>query len=545
MMKLLPTVVTSFLYLLSIIGFPFGSYAVGAASPKIISGEINKVKLYSDRAEIYREIKLQLSGATSHFDIGPLPDKLIANSLQIFSIDDSSLQIGNFQLERVFESNFISQPIQIQNELVQKLQNNLNELKDQQSIFDDQIRFIESIQQPRSQVATGNFQGPDFWDSVLKFKASRGETTRDHRRNLIKEIQESKDRLENEKKKLESMKADTKKGYYLASFDINASNITEIRLGLVYQIRNAGWKPAYHLHTDTLTQKVTVSYFGEIDQSTGEDWDNVSMELSTGQPSRGTLPPKLRPWIVDFSKPVKELFSSNKAAAPRQLMTLQQEPAKSDAKEETVEVVDAGTSYTFRIPQKQTITAGTRKFRALIAKTMLDGNLAYTVIPKISPRVFLQAKLKNTSDFQFLPGQSGTYLDGSFVGNSWMKSTSPGQTLELGLGADDSIRVERKLLKKEDGGEGFFGQNDKARYIFEIKIENFKKQPVKLTLKDQLPLPYHEDIQVQVNQIEPKANETDKQNFLTWNLELAPEEKKSITLDFQVEYPKGKAITGL
>ena len=208
-------------------------------------------------------------------------------------------------------------------------------------------------------------------------------------------------------------------------------------------------------------------------------------------------------------------------------------------------VVESGTSYTFAIPDRQTISAGTRKFRALITKKTLISELAYTVIPKLSKRVFLRTKLKNTSDFQWLPGQSGIYLDGSFVGNNWMKNTSPGEELKLGLGTDDSIRVERKLVKKDDGGEGFFGQKERARYVFEITLENFKKKSVKLTLKDQLPLPYHEDIKTNINQIEPQPDKTDKQNFLTWNLTLAPAEKKTIILDFQVEYPKGKVITGL
>ena len=128
---------------------------------------------------------------------------------------------------------------------------------------------------------------------------------------------------------------------------------------------------------------------------------------------------------------------------------------------------------------------------------------------------------------------------------NWMKNTSPGEELKLGLGTDDSIRVERKLVKKDDGGEGFFGQKERARYVFEITLENFKKKSIKLTLKDQLPLPYHEDIKTNINRIEPQPDKTNKQNFLTWNLTLAPAEKKTIILDFQVEYPKGKVITGL
>ncbi|MBN4077993.1 DUF4140 domain-containing protein, partial [Nitrospina gracilis] len=118
---------------------------IATEASDIVFGEINKVKLYSDRAEVYRELKVRLSGNRTSITVGPFPDKLIANSLRIFPKDNSSTQVGNFQLERVFESTFTSQPIQKQNEIVKSIQNILNTLRDDQSVYDDQIRFIEGI----------------------------------------------------------------------------------------------------------------------------------------------------------------------------------------------------------------------------------------------------------------------------------------------------------------------------------------------------------------------------------------------------------------
>ena len=524
-----------FLFLFIVLG-SLNIHPIATEASDIVIGKINKVKLYSDRAEVYRELKVRLSGNRTSITVGPFPDKLIANSLRISSKDNS--QVGNFQLERVFESTFTSKPIKKQNELVKSIQNILNTLKDDLSVYDDQINFIESIHQSNSRVASENNQGPDFWNSVLVFKASKGKTTRELRRKLNIQIRNEQEKLKNEKEKLKEMMAGSKKGHYIASLDIHSSNTNETNLGVVYQIRNAGWRPAYQLHANN--KNIALSYFAEIDQNTGEDWQNISLELSTGQPARRTQPPELHPWVVDFPKP--------RSPSPRKLRSApMQSMAMEGAADMMMEakVVESGTSYTFQIPDKQTISAGTRKFRALITKKTLESELAYTVIPKLSKKVFLRAKLKNTTDFQWLPGQGGIYLDGSFVGNNWMKNTSPGEELKLGLGTDDSIHVERKLVKKDDGGEGFFGQKERARYVFEITLENFKKKSVKLTLKDQLPLPYHEDIKTNINQIEPQPDKTDKQNFLTWNLTLAPAEKKTIILDFQVEYPKGKVITGL
>ncbi len=113
------------------------------------------------------------------------------------------------------------------------------------------------------------------------------------------------------------------------------------------------------------------------------------------------------------------------------------------------------------------------------------------------------------------------------------------------LTLDESIKVKRKLIKKEGGEKGIFNQTAKQRYTFEISLENFKDIPLQVELKDQLPLSYQEEIKVRIQQIKPQPDDTDKQKFLTWNIHLAPKEKKIITLDFQVEYPEEKAVQGL
>ncbi len=211
----------------------------------------------------------------------------------------------------------------------------------------------------------------------------------------------------------------------------------------------------------------------------------------------------------------------------------------------STKIIQSGASFTYQISEKQTIATGTKNYRSLIFSDHFDADLIYTSIPKNVQSVFLKAKTKNSSPYQFLPGSIKNFVDGSFVGKSWLKNTAPGQEMEMGLGLDESVKVKRKLIKKEGGEGGIFNQTAKQRYIFEVSLENFKDVSIQVELKDQLPLSYQEEIKVQINQINPEPNKTDKQNFLTWKINLAPKEKKTITLDFQVEYPEGKTVRGL
>jgi uncharacterized protein (TIGR02231 family) len=503
-------------------------------------GKIQKVRLYTDRAEIFRQVPLQVPMGQSEILLGPLPGSIIPDSIRIFPATDSSIQIGNFSIQKAYKTRFLDDSIQKQEARTQQFRLKLNSINDELNTLNDQINYIENLN--GETIPSNILPGQDYWDSILEFKATRGKIRRDRFRETQIKSQKAEKEFKVEEKLLQDMKEGTKKEATYISVNIGSKD-SIANLNVSYQIRNTSWKPAYRVRTDTIKKSIQLEYMGLINQKTGEDWNNVSLELTTSQPSRGTTPPKLRPWVIDYLSDT-QLFGASSGTMSMQPMRKKErrqvENIFADA-----QVIKTGSSFTYQIPEKQTIATGTRNYRALILSKYFDTDLIYTAIPKNSQNVFLKANTQNSSPYQLLPGSAKNFVDGSFVGKSWFKNTAPGQNLELGLGLDDSIKVKRKLLKKEGGDGGIFNQTQKQRYIFEISLENFKDIPIQVELKDQLPLSYQEDIKVRINEIKPEPKKTDNQNFITWRIDLEPLEKKVITLDFQVEYPEGKKVKGL
>ncbi|THH11349.1 hypothetical protein EW146_g8074 [Bondarzewia mesenterica] len=66
---------------------------------------------------------------------------------------------------------------------------------------------------------------------------------------------------------------------------VMAKEAAEVELKLIYVVRNAMWLPTYELHATTDAGKpastVSLHYRVRITQSTGEDWTNVALTLST------------------------------------------------------------------------------------------------------------------------------------------------------------------------------------------------------------------------------------------------------------------------
>lgn len=46
----------------------------------------------------------------------------------------------------------------------------------------------------------------------------------------------------------------------------------QVELNVSYVVSNAGWSPKYDLRVMSADRKMTVSYFGMIQQNTEEDW---------------------------------------------------------------------------------------------------------------------------------------------------------------------------------------------------------------------------------------------------------------------------------
>lgn len=81
---------------------------------------------------------------------------------------------------------------------------------------------------------------------------------------------------------------------------VKASTATSGKFTLIYQVENAGWLPFYDLRAKDVSQPLELTYNARVFQSTGEDWKDVKLTLSTGDPSKSSLAPQLTTWQLDF-----------------------------------------------------------------------------------------------------------------------------------------------------------------------------------------------------------------------------------------------------
>ncbi len=80
--------------------------------------------------------------------------------------------------------------------------------------------------------------------------------------------------------------------------EIACASPQSLALDLSYRVSAAGWTPEYDVRVDDISQPIDLRYRARVYQESGEDWGQVSLTLSTGDPSRSAEAPDLRTWRV-------------------------------------------------------------------------------------------------------------------------------------------------------------------------------------------------------------------------------------------------------
>ena len=208
-------------------------------------------------------------------------------------------------------------------------------------------------------------------------------------------------------------------------------------------VTRASWTPLYDLRATVAEKKTSISlhYRATISQRTGEDWKDVSLVLSTASPQLGSTIPKLSAQYIGKLPTHRHrnmtmksvalggggrgngLPAPSSAPGGRFVLTAERGdgiPAFFEQAE--ARAVEGVVSTSFVIESLATIPSDTDKstqaHQVTIAVIDLSADLQWVSVPKETSSAFLQAKVKNTSQYLLLPGNANIFLENNFVARS-------------------------------------------------------------------------------------------------------------------------------
>jgi uncharacterized protein (TIGR02231 family) len=337
--------------------------------------------------------------------------------------------------------------------------------------------------------------------------------------------------------------------------DLAAAAATRATLRVTYAVRQARWTPLYDARLDTSAKDrkpaLELVRRAEITQSTGEDWSDVTLSVSTVRTARGGSAPELKTLVAQYPQPPAPMPAAEammdkpralaRSAAPAGLMPMAKRASEEEA---AVEVSPFQTA--FRIPGRVSLNArdGAKSLR--ISTATIAPELVVRSTPVMDATAYLEASFAQKEDAPLLPGKVSIYRDGSFVGVSRMAAAGKEETVRLGFGADDKIKIERVVLKRNEGSAGLIVTTAKTdERAFKTTIRNGHDFPVKVAIQDQLPVSENDEIQVEMlpaSTTPTATNAHDRRGVLEWAFEAKPGEVKDIAFAFRLRWPKDKSI---
>lgn len=544
-----------------------------------LATDVRDVTVYPGEALVVRAGKLTLKRGQTRVEIDGLPTELRDDSIRVRANGGASVvgvdivasqrpESSSASVEELRKARAAKQRERDQNADLIKAQNSLYQ-------FMEALRAEapKSLGQPMAsgQAAVAPSAIFNFISDNLPKILAESRKLQERENQLAAEIAE----LDHQLSQLQSGRVVPVKK---AMIDLIANADSPAEVEISYLIGNAGWSPSYDVRAASSLNSANLMMYGVVTQRTGEDWSKVNLILSTSKPERGAQAPV--PQAQYLSALVDELKSVGYANAPTlarksaERMKDKDQRAGEDEFADSAtggfmppgaaaapkpipvdaQITSSGLSTQLRVPRAEDVPADGRPHRVRIADVSLTLEPLYKSTPKLATRVFVYAKPKNTAGFPILAGAAQVFVANDFVGRSMLPEVPVGEPLELSLGADPGITVERIRDKFEREAPGFLGSRVKWNYTYRIIVKNVSAAtgPANIEILENIPVSKDDRIQVEVTKCDPPFVRGDKEDkdressgFLRWKLPLAPGESRTITLSYTVSAPESVRLSGL
>jgi uncharacterized protein (TIGR02231 family) len=538
--------------------------ALRAAS---VDSHITAVTVYADRAVVTRTASLDVAEpGLIEMIFENLPASLVDQSLQVAGRGTAQTTILDVTAREAYLAATPDGRVKSLEDALRGLQQQHRVLDDRATVLDHQRGFLAAIKTASAAPPTKDAPRPSVedWTKLLTFFDEQFDKLNSEQQTLDTQRHDLADKIGAIEKQIADLSGANGRSVKHITVRLTATNPGHLELALNYTVPAASWSPSYDARVLSADHAVQLGYFGVVHQSTGEDWTNVDLTLSTARPSLGGAPPQLFPWTVDVmadaeafkdeersvggllekkaqmqGAPNTQRFTDNlaqAAPAPENELDASFAQATLDAQ---------ATSASFKIPVAATIPSDNSPQKVPITSVRLADSPEYLAIPKQLAAAFLTAKVTNSSDFPLLAGTMNVFLDDTFVAASSLRTVMPGEKFDLALGVDDAIAIKRKLNNRFTEDTGLISKGQRVTYDCTLTVQNNKRTSERVVLLDQVPVSRNEKIVVKMlapdfADVKPEADGT-----LKWTLDLKPGEKRELSLKFSVEHPADLAVAGL
>ena len=500
---------------------------------------IDRVVVLSDRAEVIRQGQTDCRQGTADIVFEPLPYGLDVRTLRADAGRSTRvLGLRHETVELTTAAN--AEAARLEKEQV-NLQDEQRALDHRQQALDDRQARLERLVMLYRTATTEQLQKakPNRTGIERDLKRFRAERTAiaSERRKINKDRKTLARRASRLQRRL-AQQSGRAKAFIRATVSTACSG-QSARSSLAYVVPRARWRPEYDVDVRPRadgTAEVRLTTSALIEQSTGEDWTDAEIWLSTARPRLGTdAPYPQRPVITGSEREEEKVLVEGYVGRE----VLGEGRVTKPSQPTGVQLDDGGTTITLKLPARSTIRADGRSHWFPVDESRTTAQQKWVAIPRVKRGVFRVAQFQNPARYPLLAGRINSFVNGDFVGRSPLAFTGASERMEVSLGQAPGLALDRAQRVDKEAVEGFLSSTKNVTRAYRIVVHNRTDQPRSIEVRAQVPVSENEDIEVRMI----KAGTTDgytidrDRGLVRWAVNTAPHRDSTVDFAFEIEFP--------
>jgi len=263
---------------------------------------ITDATVFFSGAQITRNAKIRLKPGKHLILIDKLPFEINQQSIQVSGIKES--KILSVKHLTVIPSSTIKDKKEKDIEAgIKTIEDRIKNLKSKISVYDIEEKIL---------LENSNLSSTETTKTVAEirmaadFYRERFNEIRQDKLRLAVELENAGNTIKEQYIELNKIFAEKQRAY--SQILVLAESEKEVGTEIVisYYIPSAGWEPFYDFRVDDVNKPLSIVYNANVYQSSGEDWKNVKIRLSTSNPSLSGEVPVLDPWYLGRTPQMKK-----------------------------------------------------------------------------------------------------------------------------------------------------------------------------------------------------------------------------------------------
>ncbi|MEX0708408.1 MAG: mucoidy inhibitor MuiA family protein [Woeseia sp.] len=518
------------------------AFAVDATS------RIDAVTVYPSGAAITRIATVALPGGTTKVRLTGLVNNLDPNRIRV-ETGSGDVTIGQVRFARQQQREAFNADIERLNAEIREVESRIGAIDDAVKSAELRLKFLDGLTQGYAKEAwAGGARGTadvGSWREALSLLQTASADAYAEIRNQNAARTEAERDLSVLQRELAELSGGSM-ATSVVELSLRAPRALTTELRLHYFQNNARWMPQYEARLDSDTAELTLIQQAMVYQRTDEAWQDVSLSLSTSDPSGALEPGTLSSEFLDLRDPMPQ--------APQRAAMNKLQMANSDSVEEVAVTGARGVpaqignyAVTYTVPGRVSVANNADDAQALDLDSFdFDVGLVTRIMPRRSEQAYLAARFDYDRNVPLLGSTLRVYVDGAYAGMTTMPTVLPNAEITLPMGDDRRVEVNRVDRGASRGEQGLISRRNTETTDYLFEITNRRRSDTVVEVLDLYPVSRNEDITVDVprSATTPTVTDVDDEpGVILWRKTLSPGEEWRIEHTYTVTWPTDKVLS--